>query len=384
MLLESKMKVILSSRAVMPFHPFGGMEKYVHYLGKHLSQEGVDVEVVASSHKRDSKILSGVKYSLITPWVTLGVLHAPMYQIFNKNLSTFLSRRSFDVLHSYEITSHNYLSFEGRSPTVVQAFDNEPCKVKGYKRYYFYPIARKLSYCMTHCDAIASEGEFQHGEIMELFGVDREKIFELPVGVDISLIKDILEEGDLTREDLGLKEEDYVVISVNRLKPVKGIEYLIKAFNLIKNELDNAKLILIGEGTEEQRLMKMTTNFGLKDSVLHFRSVCERDLYQYYHLSDVYASPTLQDTSIMGILEAMACGLPIVSTGQRWVVLNGENGYIVSKKNPQELAKAILKIHEKNLSRTMSAVSQKIIWEYDWKSITKKAIGEYEKLTSRM
>ena len=370
-----------------PFLDFyGGGEKYVYYLSKYLAKEGIDVEILISSPKSKTAKLDAIKYTFIPPLVTIrypliATLLLNSY-LFNTNAAIHLKRKKFDILHSYGSTSYQYLHFADRRPVIVQAWDNRPLKAKGLKRIVQFPIAERTKYCMTHAEAIAIEGEFQIDEITKLFGVDEEKIFVLPVGVDLNFIKKKLNGKRISRNELGLSDNDFVLISVNRFFAVKGINYLVDAFKIVKQNLNIAKLILIGAGPEEGRITKQIRHHKLTDSVLHLKNVSEDSLYEYYNLADIYVSPTLQKDFIMGILEAMACGLPVVSTGQEFIVQSGRNGYVVPPRSIHAMADAILKIYDDGAHKTMGTTSQKIVEEYDWEIIAKQAIKQYEHMSA--
>ena len=84
------------------------------------------------------------------------------------------------------------------------------------------------------------------------------------------------------------------------------------------------------------------------------------------------------------ILEAMSCGLPIVSSAQPYLVKNSLNGYVVGMKNPKGLAKGILKIwRDKTLMKKMGKESIKLVRVYDYENIAKTAIKEYKKLIKK-
>ncbi len=402
------MRVIISSLFTYPFHPFGGTEKYVYYLSRYLMKEGIDVEIITSFDKdkrRKTEIYDDIKHTFIPPYIDWERLSARawlmswgwvLFNLFSVNLARYLRDKRFDVLHSYNITAYRYLHFRDRAATVYQPFVSykpPPFLEEKWKQgKYLEVILRKsltpivqgpvVKYCMTHADAIALEGCFQREELKELFGVKEEKMFELPVGVNFSEIRDSLKERSLSRQDLGVSQDDFVLISVNRFSSEKGIDYLVEAFNIMKQECKSAKLVLIGSGPEEERITKQIARYELSDSIRHLKDVPEDFLYGCYGISDVYVSPTLHTDWIMGIAEAMACGLPIVSTGQEWMVKAGANGYIVPRRDAQAMADALLKIYYQVETdrRSMGNVSLQIVAQWDWSFIAKKAIVRYKEL----
>lgn len=389
------MRVVIASSAVYPFHSYGGVEKYFFYLIKYLVKEGIDVEIVTSSVRgKRSEVVEGIKYTFIAPPVDSKrpLLSLSLFHLFAMNLARYLRKREFDILHSYDATLYYYFRFKHRSPVVFSPFllyqGCSPKELKGVSKILVmgpgrYFLRRSLiRYLLDHADAIISEGDFQTEDMVELFELDRGRFFTIPPGVDISHIREKLKSKRLSRADLGL-DDDLVLISVNRLEPVKGVNYLIDAFSFVKQKLEKSRLILIGTGSEEERITEQIKRYGLTNSIMHLKNVTEEALYNYYALSDIYISPVLQTDFIMGIEEAMACGLPIISTGQPWLVKSGVNGFIVPARNPQMMASAVLEMYEKNLIKKMGTKSAEMIREYDWRTIVKKAIGIYEEVIRR-
>ena len=385
------MKVIIACREVYPFHyGYSGSPKYIYNLGKHLVKQGVDVEIVTSlnSGKRRTEIYDGIKYTFIPPR-TNRHLTALWCSLFGLNLARYLKRKDFDVLHAYDVVPYFYLHLKSRSPVLYQPFGNEGLNMakwvkrnallKLHDRFWAKPVWR---YCGAHADLVVAEGDFQVEEMMNLYGIGRDRISILPVGIDSSFIKERLKARAISREHLGLTDNDFVLLSVNGLRPEKGINYLIDAFYILKNKLENARLVIIGAGPEEQRIMDKIRRYNLTDNVRHLKNVPEDALYDYYALADLYISPTLQRDFILGILEAEVCGLPVVSTGQEWLVKEGVNGYIVPQKNPQAMAEAIIKVYEGNREE-MGKASQEIAMDYDFEHLATSATKIYQRLARK-
>lgn len=391
------MKVILANKSAFPFFPYGGIEKYIYYLGKHLLRQGIDVEIVTSLpfDRKKSSIYDGISYTFLSPHIDwklpYSLLPTLRLALFSLNLARYLRGQNFDVLHSFITVPYFYLRLSKTRPVVFQPFEeiydlkalsekpNEA--LRPLKRNLVHHVKKHVdNYCMKHADAIASEGEFQTEVFSKLFGIDKRNVFDLPVGIDIESIDKTLKQGKLSRRDLGFSSSDLVLISVNRFEANKDINYLIDAFKLLKARAPNAKLILIGTGPEEEKIRGQIADYNLEDSIVHLKDVPEDSLFNYYALSDMYVSPTLNTGSIMSIIESMACGLPVVSTGQDFWVRSGVNGLVVSKGNPEMMAKAILNIYESDRCREFGAMSRNIAREYDFVAIARAAIKKYEEL----
>jgi len=379
------MKVVLTCNGSRRYY---GGNKYFFFLAKYLIKEGIDVEVIVDSDEGRGKlteVCSTVRGTVIGP-ATGGKMNTVTSALYSFRLARYLRDISFDILHTATTMSFFYLASSNRAPTVFQVFGNEgftdvdTLQARGLtKMYYQFLVQPAWRYCAARAAAIAAEGEFQIEEIAKTCRVSRDKIFVLPVGVYSSFIKERLKARKMTREQLGLTDKDFVLLSVSNLYPVKGVGYLIDAFRLVRQKLAEARLIIIGTGPEEQNMYNQIGAYQLMDSVIHLKNVPEVTLYDYYALSDLYVSPILQRDFIMGILEAEVCGLPIVSTGQEWLVKEGENGYVVPPRNPPAMAEAILKIYSGD-REAMGITSQEIATDYDFEVTVKETVKLYQRL----
>lgn len=382
------MKVVMLSRAVAPYHGYGGMEKYIASLSRCLAEKGLEVEVITSVEKKgddghEAKH-DGVEYTLLPPHIPNNWLWFwYRYHLFSRNAARYLRTIHFDILHSFGFPAFFY-ALNREKPLIVQPFGIESFKAPLVERMVNYAMWFPQSrYTMQKADAIAAEGEAQAAEIARIYGVSGERIFLLPDGVDLSRIKRHMGERKVKREDIGLTHDDFVLINVNRLEGNKGVNYLIDALSLIRQQLKNVKLIIIGTGSKESDLMEQVRDLKLHDIVLHFKNLDEDTLLNYCGLADLSVTPTLFEGLPLVILEAMACGLPVIATDvseNRQVVKNEVNGYLVPPADSQAIAQAVVKIYREERIEEMGRASAKIVEAYDWKIIARTAMEEYERL----
>jgi len=376
------MDVVVATRAVYPFHGFFGMEKYYYNLSKNLNRQGINVKVITSKKENFKKYenFDGIDYVFLPPDVNKGQCMNLRFLLFNSNIARYLRKLNFDVLHGTG-TLYPYLSLKECKPTINQLFGLEFLKIRGFRKIINYMLVyHRTRMSIENSELVACLTDFHIRELVEFFNVEKKKFFVSPVGVDVSNIKKNLTVSNISRKDLGIKRSDFVLITVNRIDETKGIKYLIDSFKLIKNKIDDAKLIIIGSGPGESKMIEQIRRNDLKENIIHLKNVLDEKLYSYYNLSDVYVSPTLQDDFITGILESMVCSLPIISTSKNVVIENGINGLIVPKKNPKCMADGVLRIYDKGLREKMGRMSSKIIKNYDWEKIVKILIKKYESI----
>lgn len=414
------MKVALAAKSTYPFHPVGGVQKYVYYFAKHLAQRGIDVEIVTpvDTGKPRNEIFDGIRYTLLAPSI-YSYLEYPIgwlgVHLFSKSLVQYARATQFDLLHSFDMVSYQYLKLKGRKPVVSQIFsDNYMCNpislanpvnlvslfgrktenIKGKKitipipcdqntkmRYfaqYWFKI-KPIYDCMSQSDMSFLEEEVFRKEVVALFKLDERRTGVLPVGVPMH----IPESNDsFRREELGLAKEDIVLLTVNRLAADKGIDKIVLALENIKKENARVKLVIVGQGYQEREIQKLITNRGLQESVRHLKFVPEKKLSSLYRISDVYVSAFSFLGSSLSTLEAMVNGLPIVTTAQPWLVDGEQNGYSLSNNSPILIKNAVMSLIQKNTLKKQGEVSREIAKRYSWDLIAKSAHEQYLKILS--
>ncbi len=177
--------------------------------------------------------------------------------------------------------------------------------------------------------------EFLHNQV----GIPARKIKMIPNGVDVTRFSTA---KPIDRVALGCRDRDTVIGCVARLEPEKGHAILLKAFRKLSGRHPYAKLLLIGDGAERGRLEQLSSELGLKDSVL-FTGV-RRDVPELLSACDIVVLASTQEGLPIAILEAMAAGKPVVATqvgSVPEIVINGETGLLVQPGEVDSLTEAL-------------------------------------------
>jgi glycosyltransferase involved in cell wall biosynthesis len=141
-----------------------------------------------------------------------------------------------------------------------------------------------------------------------------------------------------------------VILSVGRLVEKKGFRYLVRACAALRDKGYSFRCVVVGEGPERGRLEEMIRDLGLRDAVSLPGECSQEQLLREYHRATIFALPccVLLDGDRDGIpnvlLEAMAIGLPVVSTpvsGIPELIRNGDNGLLVPERDEGALASAL-------------------------------------------
>lgn len=387
------MKIVFPRMETLPFHnAYDGGSKFIHYLAENLVKRGIDVEIVSTLPKNSNirtAEKNGVKYTFLPPLYTgkKMFLNLGYKFFFSYNLKKYLEKIDFDVLHSTEMFSYFYLHNKTRKPAIFQcwaleAWPQESLKPRGIKNLYNQLLLRPpWRYCILNSDSIASDGEHQLKRLKKI-GVPTKKVWFIPNGVTFKKIQNLKKKHKNRRVENNIKKEDLVILSVCQIAPDKGIEDIINGFALVKKEIKNSKLIMIGRGSLEEDMHDLIKKNNLEQDVIHLKNLSEDILFDYFFSSDIFVSAVNSEDFMISIEEGMACGLPIVSSAQPFLVKNGKNGYVVGINNPEGIAKGIIKIYKsgRKKMKQMGKESKNMAEQYDYEKITNLAVKEYKKL----
>jgi len=217
-----------------------------------------------------------------------------------------------------------------------------------------YRWIRRLYRPLVHRYVALSQqlGDYLHQQV----GVADEMIRLICNGVDIERFRPVQQERQDSILPRGFADRDSIVIgSVGRLEPVKDQLTLVRAFNelcLSRPQDVRLRLVLIGDGSLRHELESLVVQCGIQNRVWLAGSV--ENVPQLLQAMDVFVLPSLAEGISNTILEAMACGLPVVATrvgGNEELVVDGETGFLVSRADPGAMAEALLRYLEDDTLR---------------------------------
>jgi glycosyltransferase involved in cell wall biosynthesis len=210
---------------------------------------------------------------------------------------------------------------------------------------------------ITSCQAVSSILQTREK-------IHPDKIHVVYNGIDPSIFSLIMGKSiETIRNKFG--EDDIVLCSIGRLSPEKGQLYLLRAMDLLYRKKIPLQLVLIGTGSDQKMLESESLKLEISDRV-HFLNL-ESNVYDWLASSSIFILPSLWEGLSFALLEAMGAGLPIIATnvgGTPEVVSHEVNGLLVSPKNPEALAQAIMKlILNPVLAETMAKQAQITVFE---------------------
>ncbi|MFA6593913.1 MAG: glycosyltransferase family 4 protein [Candidatus Buchananbacteria bacterium] len=191
----------------------------------------------------------------------------------------------------------------------------------------------------------------QHSYLAPYLKLYPEKFLEWPNGVDTDLFKPLDQKNKL-RALNKFSVQDKIAVFVGGLDKqhfFKGVPVLLQAFEKVVKTVPQAKLLIIGDGSERLKFEGQVLDLGLKDQVRFSGWVKNENLPAWYNLSDVFVLPSTESTESFGIVaaEAQACGLPAIVAnwpGVRQTIKLNETGWWVEPKDINDLALKLAKL----------------------------------------
>jgi len=177
------------------------------------------------------------------------------------------------------------------------------------------------------------------------------------------------------------------ILFVGRLEKRKGLNYLLKAYQQVKGEISNSRLIIVGPGTRlRKKYEKQVVRDGLKD-VVFAGYVTYDELPRYYKTADIFCAPaTGQESFGIVLLEAMAVGKPIVASnieGYASVMTHGGEGLLVPPKDDKALARSLISLMtDESLRQQMGERAKLKAMEYSWEHIAQRVLNYYARILS--
>ena len=306
----------------------------------------------------------------------------------------WLSRKhKFDVIHAHWLLPNGFMSAVVnrllKIPYVITLHGSDIFISK--QNFIFKNMAK---WTLKHAAMVTSVTPVFLPELAAL-GVPEEKRCMIPNGVTPSVFSTPSQKRiTKLRETLSIPENDLVVFALGRIVLKKGFNVLIQALPYVREKIQDVRIIVGGDGTDLPRLKTLAEETGVSD-IVHFPGTINRtDVPVYFYLSDLFVLPAVFDPkgNVDGcpivILEAMACGKPVVSSnisGIPIVVKDGETGILVDEKNVNGLATAIISLLENPKKREQfgRAAQQRIQQELTWTKTVEQFISIYQQNVNR-
>lgn len=209
-------------------------------------------------------------------------------------------------------------------------------------------------------DRVVGVGECVRQALIENEGLSPNRIEVIYNGIDVARYAGHANERQAVREHLGLADDHVAIIHVARLNRLKDHPTAIRAMSLLASRFPQARMLIVGDGEERQTIESLVAELGLSQQVQLLGT--RRDIPALLAAADVFLLSSVSEGIPLTLIEAMAAGLPCVSTavgGTPEVVADGQTGLLTPAGNPEQLAdKLATLLTDENLRQRLGAAGK--------------------------
>ena len=283
---------------------------------------------VMSAYKQVKKLITSEHYDLIH-------CHSPIGGVICRQAAKSERKNGTKVIY----TAHGF-----------HFYDGAPLK----NWMIFYPIEKYFSRCT---DVLITINKEDYKRASEKFKA-RKVVYIPGVGVDTEKFAVCKVDKRTKRSELGVKDSDFILLSVGELSERKNQKVIIDALHMIKEEgnIDDIVYLAVGKGDQEEEFRRLIREYGLDDHIklLGFRA----DIDELCEIVDCFVHPSIREGLGIASLEAMAAGLPLISAnvnGIKDYTEDGVSGYCIDPTNVDAMVKAIKHMYDDETFRNNCA-----------------------------
>jgi N-acetyl-alpha-D-glucosaminyl L-malate synthase BshA len=232
------------------------------------------------------------------------------------------------------------------------------------------------TFALDNCDLCTVNSTATRNAVLEIKNVKKLEI--IPMGVDLDAFNPQV--GSYINKTFNA--DDLMILTVGRISEEKGIRYLIEAMPVILKEMPTVKLMIVGDGPDRDKLEQMVKRLNLAN-ITFAGMVSNKNLSNFYKSADVFILPSIREGLGVVLLEAMACGTPVIGSntgGVTDIIENGKNGLLIEPGDSKDIAEKIIKLlSNRELAQKLSEEGMKTVkYKFSWHIIVKKFLREFQ------
>ncbi|TXE20389.1 N-acetyl-alpha-D-glucosaminyl L-malate synthase BshA [Psychroserpens burtonensis] len=330
---------------IVCYPTFGGSGVVATELGLELSKRGHEIHFITYSQPVRLELLShNVHYHEVTVPEYPLFLYQPYELALSSKLVDMVKLHKIEVLHVHYAIPHAYAAYmakqmlleDGINIPIVTTLHGTDITLVG--SHPFYKPA--VTFSINKSDAVTSVSKSLKEDTLRLFNIKKE-IYVVPNFIDLD--KYAPKFTDCQRAMMATDDEK-IITHISNFREVKQIPDVIKIFYKIQKEIP-AKLMMVGEGPEREAAERLCEELGISSKVVFFGNSNEIDKILCF--SDLFLLPSLTESFGLSALEAMASGVPVISSntgGIPEVNVHGVSGYLSEINDVEDMSKNALHI----------------------------------------
>lgn len=355
--------------AIVCYPTFGGSGVVATELGLELAQKGHEIHFI--TYKQP------VRLSLLNPNIYFHEVNVPNYPLFHyqpyelalsSKLVDMVKLHKIDVLHVHYAIPHAYAGYmakkmledEGIYIPMITTLHGTDITLVG--NHPFYKTA--VTFSINQSDYVTSVSRSLKEDTYRLFDIKKE-IHVIPNFIEIDEEKHIIKGQKCHRSVLAPNNEK-IITHISNFRKVKRIPDVVKTFYTIQKSIPS-KLMMVGEGPEKLVAERMCEDLGISDKVIFFGN--SNDIDQILKYSDLFLLPSETESFGLAALEAMAFGVPVISSnsgGIPEVNAHGISGYLSNVGDVEDMSKnAIAILQDETVHNQFKEAAFEVARKYD-------------------
>ncbi|WKL49886.1 N-acetyl-alpha-D-glucosaminyl L-malate synthase BshA [Flavobacterium pectinovorum] len=368
--------------AIVCYPTFGGSGVVATELGLELARRGHEIHFITYSQP--------VRLALLNPNVHYHEVNVPEYPLFHyqpyelalsSKLVDMVKLYKIEVLHVHYAIPHAYAGYmakqmlknEGINLPMITTLHGTDITLVG--NHPFYKPA--VTFSINKSDYVTSVSQSLKDDTLKLFKI-KNKIKVIPNFIELDKVK----KDPLApcHRSVMAKENERIITHISNFRKVKRIPDIIKIFYNIQKVMP-AKLMMVGDGPEKEKAEALCMELGIHDKVIFFGNSNEID--KILLLTDLFLLPSETESFGLAALEAMACGVPVISSnsgGLPEVNFDGYSGYLSNVGDVDEMAANAIKIlKDDTVLNEFKANALEVAKKFDIKNILPKYEALYQR-----
>ncbi len=408
---DRKLKICLVGYRCNPYS--GGQGIYIHYLSKALVEAGHKVDVISGQpypqldervnliklpslnlfepkyhHALELRPRHLLSFTDFFEWFSMLTGGFPEPYTFGRRLVQYFEREDpdYDIVHDNQSLCYGVLQLQEKGIPVVTTIHHPitsdlaialkntrswRVKILIWRWHWFLNMQKKV---VPQLDHLTTVSKASRRDIADAFSISTKKIKVIHNGIDTEVFKPLPE----------IKKKSFRIMATASADiPLKGLDYLLKAVALLVPDHPQLELMVLGKLKEDGETKKLIGKLSIEKH-LHFVSgVTTQELVELYAEATLVVVPSIYEGFGLPAGEAMACGLPVISTdGGALPEVVGNSGIIVPVQNEQAIAEAIRKLladpeKQEQLSRKARA---RIVELFSWQGAARELVEFYSGL----
>ncbi|KMY54595.1 N-acetyl-alpha-D-glucosaminyl L-malate synthase [Bacillus sp. FJAT-27231] len=356
----------------------GGSGVVAAELGKLLAEKGHDIHFITTDRPfRLNRMYPNIYFHQVDV-NQYSVFQHPPYEIALANkIAEIIKRERLDLLHVHYAIPHAVCAILGKQIArsnikIVTTLHGTDITVLGHDP----SLTAAIRFGIEESDAVTAVSRALIAQTMDVIQPQK----------SIQPIYNFIDErvyrrrpaNDPLRKELGIAEEDKVIMHVSNFRSVKRVPDVVRVFRKLREHMP-AKLLLVGDGPEMTIVCKLVSELNLEHCVLFLGK--QDNLEELYALSDLVLLLSEKESFGLVLLEAMACGVPCIGTnvgGIPEVIENEKNGFISEVGDIESMAKQALQLLTDDAF--YQRMSEEALKTVETRFHSDSIICEYEKL----